>query len=839
MKTIMNLATVELDAGSKASNLARVTQLGYRVPAGFCIAAAAYHEYVRENGLEPAIMELSQLDSRQLEEAADRLQNAFREGTLPPRLRQEILSAYHTLIGSGSPTVAVRSSATTEDLAHASAAGQQDTYLHVSGDEELVRAVIACWASLWSLRAIRYRAGQGQSQLPAMAVIVQRMLNPQAAGVAFSVDPSTSEQNVVIEATRGLGDCVAAGQVDADRYVVPRSASCPVASPCLETGEGILTRAQALEIAQAVLDLERDFGQPVDVEWAIENENLYILQCRPVTTDWSSYYTDLVPDEQSVWTSGFLNERFSAPVSPLGWSVIRELLEELAFRDPLRYLGVRHVQEPLTRLYRGHPYVNLFVFQTLYKVFPEALLPEDARRYFPNGETSLRHEVRYPRSLLDPHMIVSMLRHLAGRVGEWSPWHNHHAWARFAVQHERSSRELQQRLDALQSTGKMEDIKALLCDAQALNRQLLDLHRWSLTHADLSYSLLRRLLNRWLPLQQAADLCVDLVVGQPNKSVEMNEALCQLASHRSTPAFDATMECFLARFGHRSFHLDLYYPTFGDDPTQVSELLDKSPAIRDDRSRQQPSCRNPGEQLARALQGSRLAGAKRRVLLHLVQLARHYMALREEQRFYWQSTLALMRRAFLLLGARLHDCGRLDEAAQIFFLTKDEVEQCVADRECCDYRMVAERRRAEFERLTAEFRSLPNWSYPAFLRGNRPLPLDTTRDGEWQGRPISPGLATGRAVLVFSPAQFSRVRPGDILVARSIDPGWTPLFQVIAGLILEHGGQLSHGAVVAREYRLPAVSGIAAITECVQDGDLLAVDGTNGLVRVLNTGDHG
>ncbi len=169
--------------------------------------------------------------------------------------------------------------------------------------------------------------------------------------------------------------------------------------------------------------------------------------------------------------------------------------------------------------------------------------------------------------------------------------------------------------------------------------------------------------------------------------------------------------------------------------------------------------------------------------------------------------------------------------AQTKAAVQDEVAAIVAGRGE-GQGALAKLRHAEFERLSAEFRALPAWSYPAFLRGNRPLPGKAALEGEWQGRAVSPGMASGRAVKVFSPEQFQKVQPGDILVARSIDPGWTPLFDIIAGLVLEHGGQLSHGAVVAREYHLPAVCGIAGVTEWVQDGDVLAVDGTHGRVRV-------
>jgi hypothetical protein len=431
MRSILWLHEITTDhrpeVGAKAFNLARMARAGIAVPAAYCLVTSAFEEFLVANDLVASARDLLATRDGELEPTASRLQDAIRRGRLTPALRADILNAYLALGSGGQEApirVAVRSSAAAEDLPGASFAGQFATRLNVSGEQELLSAIMECWASLWSPRAVSYRARQGVTQSPGMAVLVQSMVEAESSGVAFSVDPGGGAKQVVIEAAFGLGETVVGGEGDMDCYVVSRETfsevECPVLGHklrrrLLAAGGGVqvadvppdmqdarvLTPQQVCQVAQTVLALERLLGCRQDMEWAWAEGHLFVLQARPITATAASFFTDVLPGDRDVWTAGFLNERFPTPVSPLGWSLARELLEELAFRDPLRYLGVRDTELPrITRLYRGHPYVNLFVFQTLYKVFPASLLPEDAARYFPEGAADLRLQVPYPRSAL-------------------------------------------------------------------------------------------------------------------------------------------------------------------------------------------------------------------------------------------------------------------------------------------------------------------------------------------------------------------------------------------------------------------------------------------------------
>ena len=848
--------------GSKACRLAQIAQAGFCVPAGFCITSEAYSRDIANTGLLPSMRELVALPADRLQEPALRLQDAMRKQRMGTATAKTILNAYQRLAATTSSPmvpVAVRSSATTEDLPAASFAGQQATLLNVRGEQQLLDAVLECWASLWSPRAVTYRAHANcQAQLPAMAVLVQLMVNAEAAGVAFSVDPTSGQECVIVEAAYGLGETVVDGENDLDRYVLSRETAEEVEEPAIAhkvrqrimARDGglqsvelptdlrdarVLSPEQARDVAGAALSLEQHFGCPQDIEWALAGGRLFILQARPITASWSTYFTDILAGDDQIWTSGFLNERFSRPVSPLGWSTIRELLEELAFRDPLRYLGMRNVEELcITRLYRGHPYVNMLVFQTFYRVFPRLLLPDDAYRYFPGGRTELRRSVRYPRSIVDPRFLLSMARHFVKQPKAWSPWHNHRLWRAFAERHEQRSQQLAAEYDALRESGATAaQIWETIDKAQRLNAELLSLHRWSLTYADLTYSLLRRLVQAWVAKEGAVQLCTRLVTGFANKSLDVDSALRTLSSVKEKAEFQRALLAFLAQYGHRSFHLDVYYPTFADEPAQVIDLVQRlasqpASALEDLSALRRQALQTAHKSLGRGP----VRWLKRIVFDHVMHMAQRYMPLREEQRFLWQRTLAVMRRLFLLMGQRMAENGILKEPDQVFSLTKDELgAYATGHADGSAYAAIASARARDFHDLQQAFDIAPSRAYPPFLRGNRPLETEVEQSGrQLAGRGVSPGLGKGRAIVLFSPRELGRVRKGDVLVARSVDPGWTPIFTLLNGLVLEHGGQLSHAAVVAREYGLPTVAGIPAVTSLIHDGDSVLVDGLHGLI---------
>ncbi len=531
--------------------------------------------------------------------------------------------------------------------------------------------------------------------------------------------------------------------------------------------------------------------------------------------------------DRDLWTAAFFNERFPAPVSPLGWSLVGSLVEQIALRDPLRYLGCRRFDgQAILKMHRGHPYVSVAVFQTLYKPFPRAFLPEDAARYFPEGDASLRLAAPYPKGLWDPRMLAALAVAFGRDPLNFLPWGNHRLWARFERRHAAEMEALAGRVSLLGESPDTETVLALLGQCRRADEDLLRLHRWSLTQADLWFSALRRVVGAG-----RGDVVSALTAGLPNRSLAVDAALGRLAealagnADGQSLAAAAAMGAFLSEHGHRSFSLDVWQPTFADEPEQVVRL-----AVADRGGSAGGSRQPPGREPAS------LPFLRRAVAAPLARMARTYIPLRENQRYAWQRSLALQRRLYLALGRRLAEEGSLRQAGDVFFLTREEAAAG------SDLGMVATERRRQHEQWTAEWQASPGAHYPAFLRGDAPLAgaaapaagAAPCESGDvLRGRPVSAGVGRGPARVLTSAVDLGRVRRGDVLVTVSTDPAWTTVFGLLAGLVLERGGQLSHGAVVAREYGLPAVAGVAGAVTLLNDGDVITVDGGAGTVTRL------
>lgn len=809
--------------GGKAARLAALLQLGFAVPVGFCIPTLWYERWLASGG------------------------SSSRDAApLPAGLEDEIARFCERLSnGDGDARWAVRSSATAEDGCAASWAGQGDSFLDVPTPEVPAR-VRDCWLSLRSPHALAYRQRVGGEA--AMAVVVQRMLSPQVSGIAFSRDPITGRREVVVEAVPGTGDGLARGDLSPVRYVVPADGDGRLAE---SSQDGLLSAADLAKVGGLARGAEASLGWPVDVEWALAEGRVFILQARPLTACGGDSFYTTVADDDELWTAGFVNERFPTPVSPLGWTVVRDHFERLALREPLAYIGHPEAwRRPVTRLRHGHPYVAVEAAASLYKLLPDALLPDDAARFFPQGRTELRRHAAYPRSWLDARLWWAILRTLVREAANVSPFHNDRVWARCRRRYGSALDEVAPALAAADTPGLL----ALAERVQAANGALLAVHRWSLTHADLWYTLLRRLARAWLgeAWQQAV---ARLVRGADVVSVALDAELRELAvpvgersalraavaaardladltsrleANDADRAWLARLRDFLARYGHRSYSLDIHQPGFAAAPRQVFDLL--LVLSREQCGEAVAKDELAGEHSGHAIR--KLAWWKRLAFGGVLGLARRYLRLREEQRFHWQRGLALLRQIYVALGARLAEQGRLSAADDVFFLTVEEVGAAArGDRPPAETARLAARRRREFAALAAEQQAAPEAAYPPFLRGATPLGL-AAGDGRQtlRGTPVSSGLAVGTVRVVRDPSGLAEVQPGEVLVAPSVDPGWTPVFGKLAALVTECGGQLSHPAVVAREYGLPAVLAVPGATQRLRSGDRVVVDGAAGTV---------
>jgi len=726
--------------GNKAKNLAELARRGFPVPRFFCVTTRAFREFVKSAGVE----------GLPPEEAREVLASS----PVPEPVALEIAEEYRRWGGVAS---AVRSSATGEDSPEVSWAGQLDSFLGVEGQEALLEAVRKCWCSLWKENVLVYcrRKGIPHHEV-SLGVIVQEMVRAELSGVAFTADPVTGGEGIIVE-------------------------------PELE---GKL-RQELTELLRAI---EAHYGFPQDVEWAYEGGRFYVLQARPITT------------VRPVWTRAFFDERFPHPVSPLGWSVLGDLVRRRAFVDPLRYLGYEDPDEvEIFRLIRGRPYVLVEVFRALYRHIPRILAPYDWERYFPGGRPEGRLYFLRPGPPL--RRFLSLLLSFL-RDHNWIlPLHylNWRAFLRWYVERLGEVR----RLDLKEASDR--ELTGAIGKLRHMVDRFLRLHRWSITWAEVLCGVLGRTVGDRSTL-------LSLIVSFDRTS-RMNYAIWRLSKE------GGSVGDLIRAYGHRAGSLDISFPTWEEDPGFLLGVVERAGDF-DLEGRMREALRRRDEALRAA--SARLGPPSRALLRLLLSWTRRMVLLREEQRFYWQMAMAEMRKVFLEFGRRFVERGILDGPEDIFFLRLEEFRRAL-DGGGPDLRgKVAERKRRKKE----DERVLP----PQFVVGSAPLEAGPAQGGKvLKGMGISPGRAEGRAWVAPDLRDIPRAPEGEVLVTTSVDPGLTPVLITVSGLVLETGGALSHGAIVARELGVPAVAGVEGASRLIPQGARVAVDGDRGEVVLIES----
>jgi phosphohistidine swiveling domain-containing protein len=819
-------------AGGKGANLGELIAAGFAVPDGYVLTTAAYRSATRAAMVDPA----------KPPEAADRL----RSTTVPRAVAAAATKAYASL---GSGKVAVRSSATAEDLPGASFAGQQDTFLDVEGDEAVLDAIRRCWASLWNDRAVAYRADHGiDDDGVALAVVVQRMVDAAAAGVMFTADPITGRRRtVVIDAAPGLGDAVVSGAVDPDHYVAdPRSGR--ISERAIRHSRPVLTDAVIHELAEIGSRIEDALGSPQDVEFAVDRDGrVWIVQSRPITTLYP--LPPGVTSEDRVFFSISVAQGYFDPITPMGMEPFLAIGRRLgaafasqddpsAARSPVVVAGERPfvdvapaLRDPLGRefLERGTAVGEArssIVFRKL----------ADDPRFRARRRLPLRSILQFLPILLRSRIPLYALRLLRSPT---------RARARTIRDIERVTR-----IDAhpdMTAAERLDAFEDLLRRALPfVFPRLLGL----VVAGMVSYIAVGRLLGT----RASPDELLTLTRGLPhNPTTEMDLALWALSREirsdaRSaelmatrTPAelADAFRACvappvlqaglarFLERYGFRSVgEIDLGVARWSEDPTHLLGAISNYLKLNDDALAPDAQFER-GAREAEAMMATllgRVRGPRRVLLRFFLGRARALMGSRELPKFTLISRIFTPLRELLRpVGEELAAAGRLASPDDVYFVNLDEARAAIGG---ADMRATVAAHRARFVREGARRR------IPRVLLSDgtdAEVALVEASDGALRGSPASPGTVTGKARVILSP-RGAHLEPGEILVAPSTDPGWTPLFLTAGGLVMEMGGMMSHGAVVAREYGIPAVVGVADATERIATGDVITVDGSTGVV---------
>jgi rifampicin phosphotransferase len=805
-------------AGGKGANLGELVRHGFPVPAGFVVSTAAYAALLAETTLGAELARL--LES---EAPGARIRTLFVEATLPGRVSADIAAAYAAL---GSGPVAVRSSATAEDLPGAAFAGQQDTFLNVVGEQPVLRAVLDCWASLWTDRAIAYRQRQGiDPRQVAIAVVVQDMVPADTAGVMFSANPVTGERGeIVVDASPGLGEAVVSGRVTPEHYVLDDSGRTRAFTPgshevVIRAAAGggteesagthstrpALNREQLAELARLARRVQDYFGRPQDMEWAIAGGQLYLLQTRPMTA--------LPPPPLRL-------NRFQRLVGPF----FVEMFPERPY--PLDVSG--WMQRGILAMLRGMAGSVGVVFPSVDELLPE----EDG--------VVLRLVPPVPRPTL---RTLGAPVSVARRARRFNPaqWTQDSRFAAFLENVRRLAAQDPRSLSWRAVIGLAEDAFATMRGITELRISYLPgvfvpqlklrLMLLLLGKRHLGPALIAGAATRTSQANRALEGLAARVRSHPGLAraftvLAPGELLVRLEDDQEFKGFHAGFQDFLAEYGHRETVSVVLSsaPTWSDAPEVVLGLV--TSMLGDPR----PAADQTGGALAELTRHPALRiRAVRRHMLSAVGAAKAGMAFREDSHFYATMVLPPLRHALLDLGRRLSEAGVLAEAAEVNYLRFEELAGMndggalpPAERE--RYRRLVLARSAKRRELDG---------IPLLDPASLFAPVHRRPGVLVSGRPASRGQATGTVRVIRGPDEFGLLRSGEILVCPYTNPSWTPLFQRAAAVVVDAGGIGSHAAIVAREYGIPAVMGTGSGTSTLLDGQSVTVDGTLGRVTAV------
>ena len=813
-------------AGGKGVGLARAAQAGLPVPDGAVLSTESYRAWFAPH--RAAVRDILRRETDDTARSAA-VQSYLKTQPLPQELTDALTQWQQR---QPETYFAVRSSGSAEDLPGAAFAGLHDTLLNVRGAENLAAAVKQCWLSLWNAEVLPYRERLGLAhEDAAMAVVIQQMADvgaDEAAGVAFSIDPVRgSLDNVLINAAFGLGETVVAGGEPVDEYRVNRAGETverhiAAKSAALIRGanggsevfrlpenrqtQPALTSVQAAQVAELARRAEAHFGFPQDTEWAFSGGSLYLLQSRPVTR--------FAPR----WTRDESAERFPNPITPLTWQLC-----EAGFHESLNYsfrlMGLPPFYDKWFALKDGYVYGN----QNAVEIYAGRL----------------------------PAVPLSDAEALARFVENGGLW-------RFAWISELPTRWMNDldgyllaigRFNALDYTGKnIAECWQTVRDISAEGtRYFLPNIAISLTQ-----TLLYRVLQRVLAIigcPQPQDLFDRLTAVSDTKTADVNQAMWQLSRLlRAQPALAAErfhspealwhaldrqpeiqsrFKQFLAQHGHRETDFDSYRPTWIEAPHTVFSQIQMMSG-QDDTERERRYWLAKDAMYTAEHELFQAAPANLHFFLHeLLRLVRTYTALDDLEHYQTTRLTIPFRCAAYETGRRLVNLGALDDAWDIFFLPPADIDQAVADDDFRRLRPIAEREKAAYQ---AAWARPAEWEYGS---AHSHTPAQTAAEA-WQGLGGSPGSAEGSVFVITDPTQFPDFPQGAILVARTTNPAWTPLFYHAAGVITESGGPLSHGAVTARELGIPAVMGIRNACHRLKNGQRVRIDGRNGTVEVLD-----
>ncbi len=871
--------------GGKGANLGVLTNAGFPVPPGFCVTTSAFEQFMAATSTADLYSQLASLEAPDVErvrQIGQEIRERLRQIPIPLDVEQAVRRAWEA--AGSAYAYAVRSSATAEDLPDASFAGQQDTYLNVRGVIQLLDAVRDCWISLFTDRAILYRMQNSfDHRQVRLSVVVQRMIEPEVSGIMFTADPVTGQRGIVsVDASYGLGEALVSGLVSADLYKVdkqsqhlvareiadkhlmirsrPQGGVEQVALQGAERTRQVLDDVQVLELAATGTRIEAHYGQPQDIEWALARGRFFILQSRPITS--------LYPLPQPAPKDGGLHLYFSFSHFQVMTDAMPELV--ISIWRTLFPFGRRKGQLETDAMVSagGRIYVDISAalrHPLLKHALPEMLGNADTLAAQAIELISTRDSFQRSGTKLRSRDLLRWMAPLFAKAAKGLMWatpegtaqqkaaelaqHVEEADRRISAQPTAEAR-LRTAIDILNNifVGVVLEWFPYLMAGMFADR-LLD--RMTASFADRQHltALTRGIEgNVTTEMDLAVGDLADILRAMPElldhlsqSDIPASTLLATLDDVPGAAVFAVAWQQFLARYGTRApSEIDLSRPRWHEDAGSLLQMVVGSAQQGSIGAHRAHYARlvAEGDAAARQLVMKAWRGAwgwlRGPVVWRLVRVLRHFSAMREHHKFLIIQLGALLKAAVLEVAEQLVAQKRLDRVEDIWFLTIPELLDALANprqplRERVHDRSMALQR---FGKLRP----------PRVMTSAGEIPVVRHRQidapaGVLLGSPVSAGVVEGIARVVRDP-QTEKLNPGEILVAPFTDPGWTPLFINAAGLVMEVGGLMTHGSVVAREYGVPAVVGVLDATALIQTGQRVRVHGDAGYVEIIDAEDN-
>ncbi|TVP83208.1 MAG: pyruvate, phosphate dikinase [Alkalicoccus sp.] len=847
------------EVGGKGMNLIQMTQGGLEVPDGFIVSTKAYDQFIAENDLQNKIADLldgvSADDMNALEKVSAEIKQLITQASIPEGMRSKIVEAYNTL---DVPLTAVRSSATAEDLPEMSFAGQHNSYLNVSGEENLLSAVQKCWASLWNARAVSYRMRHGvpqQFKTLSLAVVVQTMVPSDSAGVLFTVNPVNNRRDqLYINSSWGMGEAVVSGIVTPDQFVLDKKTGELITS-VIEKKETQIIRSdgsnvrtavppelqqkeslnpgelkQLFSMAQAV---DTYYGEPMDTEWVISRGKAYIVQARPVT---GLHPMPVKNDDiekhglRLYFSFTRVLQGISEPFTPMGleiqrlemWGALKALSINVEKRPRGFKTAAGRVYWDFTELIRKPKRAGK-VAETISNKDPVAgkVLMEFVDR---NKNELISKKSKLP---MPPKTLLTAGRFAVRAAGAFiQPQYAERRSISLAEKHLKTmNRKARKRETAAEKIELIEEIME--------SAMKVIIHQCAyFIPAFKADERGRKRLKKWLGSE---DYLAPVIQGLPNsptsamgfRLMEIAYELKQNGEHLSkTHPFVIQ---FLESYGHRSnMELDVGHPNWKEKPDYIMNLIEtymemEEGSLATKMSRHHNTTDEAVSPIVRKVKEKKGKRAAKHIKKDCRYL-RQTLGLRERPKFDLIRSFALIRQVLQEIGEELVDRKLIQEVNDVFYLELSEVQEPSAPL----HELIEERKKAFYEQKKIK-------TVPRFMTNTGECLYESayssSEDG-LHGVPVSSGEYTGTVRVIHDPAE-AKLKEGEILVTHSTDPSWTPLFLTAGALIMETGGTGSHGGIVAREYGLPAVSGIERVSEKLKTGDKVMINGSSGKVLLL------